>query len=85
MVIDGTTEQIPSSTNCMMNQMLSRLRWAGHVIRMNENDPTRKAHLSDPGGKRRKGRPNLRWEERVKQGVGTGEKSLKIERSDGRT
>ena len=40
---------------------LSRLRWAGHVIRQ-DDDLSRRVLLSEPGGKRPRGRPRLRWE-----------------------
>ena len=44
---------------------LSRLRWAGHVIRR-DDDLSRRV-LSEPGGKRLRGRPRLRWEDGVKE------------------
>ena len=42
--------------------MLSRLRWAGHVIRQDDDDLSRRVLLSEPGGKCPRGRPRLRWE-----------------------
>ena len=42
---------------------LSRLRWAGHVMRLNDNYPARNVLMSQPGGSRPKGRPKLRWED----------------------
>ena len=42
---------------------LSRLRWAGHVIRQDDNDLSRRVLLSEPGGKCPRGRPRLRWED----------------------
>ena len=44
---------------------LSRLRWAGHVIRQDDEDLSRRVLLSEPGGKRPRGRPRLRWEDGV--------------------
>jgi hypothetical protein len=44
---------------------LSRLRWAGHVMRLNGNDPARKVLMSQPGGCRPRGRPKLRWKDHV--------------------
>lgn len=38
-----------------------RLRWAGHVQRMEPNMPPRKVFSSKPGGGRRPGRPKTRW------------------------
>ena len=46
---------------------LSRLRWAGHVIRQDDNGLTRRVLLSEPGGKRHRGRPRLCWEDGVQK------------------
>jgi len=46
---------------------LSRLRWAGHVIRQDDDDLSRKVLLSEPGGKRTRGGDRLRWEDGVKE------------------
>jgi hypothetical protein len=40
---------------------ITRLRWAGHVMRMQDNLPCKKITLDKPEGRRREGRPNLRW------------------------
>jgi hypothetical protein len=40
---------------------ITRLRWAGHIIRMQDNLPCKKITLDKPEGRRRAGRPNLRW------------------------
>jgi hypothetical protein len=44
---------------------LSRLRWAGHVTRQNDEDLSRTVLLNEPGGKRPKGDPGcigkLEW------------------------
>jgi hypothetical protein len=47
---------------------LIRLRWAGHVTRQDDDDIGRRV-LSEPGGKRPRGRPRLRWEDGVKEEV----------------
>ena len=46
---------------------LSSLRWAGHVIRQDDDDLSRRVLLSEPAGKRPKGRPKLRWDGGVKE------------------
>ena len=47
----------------------SRLQWAGHVERMADDRlPKRAADLREPG-RRRQGRPRLRWEDCVKRDV----------------
>jgi hypothetical protein len=40
---------------------ISRLRWAEHIVRMQDNLPCKKITLDKPEGRRRVGRPNLRW------------------------
>jgi len=40
---------------------ITRLRWAGHVMRMRDNLPCKKITLDKPEGRTRAGRPNLRW------------------------
>jgi hypothetical protein len=37
------------------------LRWAGHIVRMQDNLPCKKITLDKPEGRRRVGWPNLRW------------------------
>ena len=40
---------------------IARLRWAGHIVRMQDNLPRKKITLDKPEGRRRAGRPNRRW------------------------
>jgi hypothetical protein len=40
---------------------ITRLRWAGHIVRKQDNLPCKKITLDKPEGRRRVGRPNLRW------------------------
>jgi hypothetical protein len=44
---------------------INRLRWAGHVIRLDEQSPTRRILVAVAEGKRQRGRPKLRWEDGV--------------------
>ena len=39
----------------------SRLRWAGHVVRMNGNELHKKIFWTNPGGQRGRDRPKSRW------------------------
>jgi hypothetical protein len=55
---------------------LSRLRWAGHVICQDDNELARRVLLSEPGGKRPRGRPRLCWEGGVKEDVATFQVSV---------
>jgi hypothetical protein len=40
---------------------ITRLRWTGHIVRMQDNLPCKKNTLDNPEGRRRAGRPTLRW------------------------
>jgi len=44
---------------------VNRLRWAGHVIRLEEQSPARRVLVAVVEGKRQRGRPKLRWEDGV--------------------
>lgn len=46
---------------------LGRLRWAGHVARMNNDELPKKLMLARPDRVRRVGRPRLRWEDCVSE------------------
>ena len=48
-------------TDLVTTNRITRLRWAGHVVRMQDNLPCKKITLDKPEGRRRVGRPNLRW------------------------
>jgi hypothetical protein len=38
-----------------------RLEWAGHVVRMDDERMVKSVFLGNPGGRRKPGRPRLRW------------------------
>ncbi|GFT69114.1 uncharacterized protein TNCV_3905011 [Trichonephila clavipes] len=40
---------------------IQRIKWAGQVVRMDENRTTKTIFNAQPIGTRRKGRPSLRW------------------------
>ena len=48
-------------TDLVTTIRITRLRWAGHIVRMQDNLPCTKITLDKPEGRRRVGRPNLRW------------------------
>ena len=52
-------------TDLVTSIRITRLRWAGHILRMQGNLPCKKITLDKPEGGRRVGRPNLRWMEGV--------------------
>jgi hypothetical protein len=37
------------------------MKWAGHVLRMNDEEPTKKLMLRKTDDTRRRGRPKFRW------------------------
>jgi len=41
------------------------LKWAGHVIRLEEQSPARRVLVAVVEGRRQSGRPKLRWEDGV--------------------
>jgi hypothetical protein len=40
---------------------IARLKWLGHIARMEDDAPCKKITFSQPEGSRKKGRPKLRW------------------------
>ena len=44
---------------------INRLKWAGHVIRMEEQSATRRVLVAVVEGRRQRVRSNLRWEDGV--------------------
>ena len=71
----GSVHQIPppvianiitlQTTNKVIKS--SRLRWAGHVVRMDDNELPKKILWTIPGGQRRRGLPKSRWIERAEE------------------
>ncbi|GFX27722.1 uncharacterized protein TNCV_3662091 [Trichonephila clavipes] len=62
----GEKDQILSSINHKESNIVNfikiqRIKWAGHVVRMDENRTTKKVFNAQPIRTQRKGRPNLRW------------------------
>ena len=52
--------------NIISKMREGRLRWFGHVRRRPQSAPVRKVAALVVDGVRRRGRPNLRWEDRLK-------------------
>jgi sorting nexin-29 len=46
---------------------INRLRWAGHVTRMSDDQITERVFIARPEGKRGIGRPKMRWRDSVGQ------------------
>ena len=65
---------------------INRLRWAGHVVWMQDNLPCKKITLDKPEGRRCVGRPSLRWMDGVKKDaerLGVGNWRTKTRGRDG--
>ena len=64
-----------SSPNIVRVIKLRRMRWTGHVARMDEERGVYKVLVGKPEGKRPLGRPRLRWVDNIRmdlQEVGCG-------------
>ena len=64
-----------SSPNIVRVIKSRRMRWAGHVARMEEGRGVQKVLVGKPGGKKPLGRPRRRWKDNIKmdlQEVGRG-------------
>ena len=48
-------------TDLVTTIKIARLRWAGHIVQMQDNLPCKKITSDKPEDRRRAGRPNLRW------------------------
>jgi hypothetical protein len=48
-------------TDLVTTIRITRLRWARNTLRMQDNLPCKEITLDKPEGRRRVGRPNLRW------------------------
>ncbi len=60
-----------SGVGCGVAEWVKRsiLRWFGHIERMGNEEFVEKVYLSSVEGSNRRGRPPLRWEDRVKEYV----------------
>ena len=58
-----------SFTTIILWMVSRRLRWAGHVARMEEGRGVHKVLVGKPEGKRPLGRPRRRWENNIKMDV----------------
>ncbi|XP_073848775.1 uncharacterized protein [Musca autumnalis] len=58
--------QLYKDMNIVKRIEMQRLRWLGHIMRMSDDEPAKKAYEYMPhGGARRIGRPKLRWSKQV--------------------
>ena len=56
------------SKACIVGKIVkSRMKWAGHMVRMNDDKLPKRAETNRQEGSRKRGRPQLRWEDCVKR------------------
>ena len=67
--LHGKLYQLCGENDIVKFCKLSRLRWAGHVIRQDDYDLSRRVLLSEPEGKRPRGTLRLGWEDGVEEDV----------------
>ena len=60
-------EQLYGNPNIIAEIKSKRISWLGHVIRMEESRIDKKLFNGKPGGRRKTGRPRLRWLDDVKE------------------
>ena len=62
--------QLFSDIDIVRRIELQRLRWLGHVVRMDEDAPAQKAYTSEPAdGSRRRKTPRIRWNDQVENNI----------------
>jgi hypothetical protein len=49
------------SADIVTSIIVRRLEWAGHIARMDDEKVVKRVFLGNPGGRRKLGRPRLRW------------------------
>ena len=59
---------------CLMGRLVkSRMKWAGHVERMKEDRLPRMAYVYQERGKRKRGRPRMRWRDCIERDMRNAE------------
>ena len=65
-VTNSELHALYTSLNIIRNLKSRRLRWAGHVARMEQSRNAYRVLVRKPEGKRPFGRPRRRWEDNIK-------------------
>jgi len=60
-------EELYNEPNIVNIIKSSRLRWAGHVVQMHENELPKKILSTNPGGHQGCGQPKSRWTEGIEE------------------
>ena len=63
---------------CIVGKIVkSRMKWAGHMVRMKDDKLPKRAETKTKEGSRKRGRPQLRWEDCVKRDLRNAEEEEK--------
>ena len=60
-------EEVGTKACIVVNIVKSRMKWAGHMVRMKDDKLPKRAETKKQEGSRKRGRPQLRWEDCVKR------------------
>ena len=63
---------------CIVGKIVkSRMKWAGHMVRMKDEQLPKRSETMKHDGCRKRGRPHLRWEDCVKRDLRKAEEEEK--------
>ena len=62
---------------CIVGKINSRMKWTGHLIRMKDGKLPKRYETKKQEGCRKRGRPQLRWEDCVKRDLRKAEEEEK--------
>ena len=66
------------TTACIVGKIVkSRMKWAGHMVRMKDDKLPKRSETKKQEGFRKRGRPQLRWEDCVKRDLTKAEEEEK--------
>ena len=64
---------------CIVGKIVkSRMKWAGHMVRKKDDKLLKRAETKKQEGSRKRGRPQLRWEDCVKRDLRKAEEEEKL-------
>ena len=73
-------EEVGNKDRIVGKIVKSRMKWAGHMIRMKDDKLPKRAETKKQEGSRKQGRPNLRWEDCVKRDLRKAEEEENCEK-----
>jgi hypothetical protein len=73
---NGELQVVNRKPNILTTIQVRRLEWAGHLVRMSDESTVRKVFRGNADGRRKAGRPKLRWLDCIENGL----KSVNVKR-----